>query len=520
MNGADQGINGRSQDAESDPDVSPGRATPSQPYAVPTYKAEPGQVWYHFLHGNVPNHEIDFMYRPVVPQGPLTRTHFGHLARLMKYIEPHASKEFAFTIGNLSRDDTAREPGRGGVGLIFGFRIRGVTDHAGRRDPPFAHGIAAVDRRMDYGALMSVMMAFSQLLFGKGEYDNPSSVLYREYVRYALTKPSVLDVVLKAYVGDFEGLPAPEKTNLALRFRAGDKHQPKRILIVHDNDVEFSDLAECAARIAAVLYTSDVRWTSITTGRDAEVPGGVVVRFVPKESAAFSGGIQGDSSTVVMSLDDVPFNEAELAETMFGALPAAEAEARGLRRGYETNREALVEPPPEFQASTRLSPEEIRAAIGLATGGEAGAPAGPINMPAMGPSESMRGDSESAASVGVWIGVGLGGVFAIVLVILLVMGLGGKSAEKNEEPATGGSAAALPTGAAIPTAKTSAPASAPSRPVADGPKLDGGIIVFDPDHAIPAATGTNKRTPIKKPTKPGKPPKCDPFNSTTLNECK
>ncbi len=67
----------------------------------------------------------------------------------MKYIEPQAHESFAFAIGNLSRDDTQHEPGHGGLALIFGMRIQGVTDHAGRQDPPFAHGIAAVDRELD-----------------------------------------------------------------------------------------------------------------------------------------------------------------------------------------------------------------------------------------------------------------------------------------------------------------------------------------------------------------------------------
>lgn len=181
-----------------------------------------------------------------------------------------------------------------------------------------------------------------------------------------------------------------------------------------------------------------------------------------------------------------------------------------------------MEPPPEFQASTRLSPEEIRAAIGLATGGGAvaGGPAGPIHMPAVGPSESARGDSESAASVGVWIGVGLGGVFAIVLVILLVMGLGGKSEEKNGEPAAGGSAMGTVASTTAPALKPAPSGSAALSPVAEKRKADDGVIVFDPDHAVPSATGTNKRPQTKRPPKAVKPLKCDPFNSTTLNGCK
>src|SRR4051812_9866628 len=118
-------------------------------YVVPVYRATPGTAWYHFLHGNVPGHQIDFMYRPDVPQGPITRQHFSHLARLVKYIEPRAGSPFAFAIGNLSRDDTQYEPGRGGIALIFALRIHGARDHAGRQDPPFCHAVAAADRHLD-----------------------------------------------------------------------------------------------------------------------------------------------------------------------------------------------------------------------------------------------------------------------------------------------------------------------------------------------------------------------------------
>src|ERR1700679_1854281 len=129
------------------------------PYVVPSYRAPGDAAWYHFLHGNVPGHQIDFIYRAEVPQGPLTRQHFSHLSRLMKYIEPQSNERFAFAIGNLSRDDTQYEPGHGGVALIFGLRIHGATDHAGRQDPPFAHGIAAIDRALDGATLIEAAVA-------------------------------------------------------------------------------------------------------------------------------------------------------------------------------------------------------------------------------------------------------------------------------------------------------------------------------------------------------------------------
>ncbi|MEO5730754.1 MAG: hypothetical protein ABI134_09310, partial [Byssovorax sp.] len=135
-------------------------------YVVPSYQALDGAPWYHFLHGNVPGHEIDFIYRPDVPQGPLTEQHFSHLARLMRDIEPPARGPYAFAVGNLSRDDTQHEPGHGGVALLFGLRIHGALDHAGRNDPPFAHAVAAIDRELDPAILLESARAFHQRVLG------------------------------------------------------------------------------------------------------------------------------------------------------------------------------------------------------------------------------------------------------------------------------------------------------------------------------------------------------------------
>ncbi len=122
-------------------------------YVVPRYRAERDAVWYHVLHGTVPGYQIDFMYCPEVPHGAFTQNHFGHLARLMKYIEPRERAPYAFALGNLSRDDVQHEPGHGGVALILGLRVQGVLDHAGRAMPPYAHAIVAVDRTLDRAAL-------------------------------------------------------------------------------------------------------------------------------------------------------------------------------------------------------------------------------------------------------------------------------------------------------------------------------------------------------------------------------
>src|SRR6185503_15119045 len=177
-------------------------------YVVPTHKAPPGTAWYHFLHGNVPGHQIDFMYRPDVPQGPLTQQHFSHLSRLVRYIEPRSRSTYAFAIGNLSRDDTQYEPGRGGVALIFGLRIHGAKDHAGRQDPPFCHAVAAIDRHLDAAGLLAAARVFYQKLLPEEDSEASGSGWYHTYVKSGQNADAVVPL-LRAYVADFEALPAP-----------------------------------------------------------------------------------------------------------------------------------------------------------------------------------------------------------------------------------------------------------------------------------------------------------------------
>lgn len=283
---------------------------------VPSYQALTGAPWYHFLHGNVPGHEIDFIYRPDVPRGPLTEQHFSHLARLMKDIEPPASGPYAFAIGNLSRDDTQHEPGHGGVALLFGLRIHGALDHAGRNDPPFAHAIAAIDREIDPAILLESAKAFRQRVLG---VTGPSG-WYRDYVRCATEGPSAARRTLEAYVKSFEALPPPKPSTMGLKWTSRGANLPRRVVIVHDDDACFDVIATCAAKIAAMLYQSDLRWTSISNGREADVPNGISIRFVAQHE------LVPDPADKVHRIHEIPEEEAEIARQIFDARAAAPEE--------------------------------------------------------------------------------------------------------------------------------------------------------------------------------------------------
>lgn len=306
-------------------------------YRVPTYRAPSGTVFYHFLHGHVPNHQIDFIYRPEIPQGPLLQQHFSHLSRLVKYIEPQPNNSFAFAIGNLSRDDTQHEPGHGGVGLIFSMRVSGVTDHAGRKDPTFAHAAALIGRHLDERILFEALASFYSHLFSRSEDTSASALMYRKYVNAARSDAGAALEVLRGYVKDFDDLPRCLPSTMQSRWSANEAAQPKRVVIVHPNQIRFRHVAQCASRIAAMLYASNIRWTSITNGREADLENGITVRMVSEaDAAAFT------SNAMVLGLADVPAKEEEIAEKVFGAKPvnrASEAApAMGWRARYEAER--------------------------------------------------------------------------------------------------------------------------------------------------------------------------------------
>lgn len=461
------------------------QGTQATGYMVPTYQAPPGTAWLHFLHGNVPQHQIDFIYRPEVPQPPLTQQHFSHLARLVKYIEPRRRSAYAFAIGNLSRDDTQYEPGHGAVALIFGLRIRGAHDHAGRQDPPFCHAVVAVDRHLDAGQIYAAASAFYRRLLPDEESQAEGSGWYHTYVRYA-DNPDALVPLLRAYVADFDALPAPGQSQLGARWVTPEgATPPKRVVIVYRDQEPFENIAACAARLAGVLVESDVRWTVISNGREADVPGGVSVRFVPAEEASAEAG-----EALVLRLEDVPVEAEAIGAQLFGVKTAQQAAARESRAGWRQRYEsqmAAEEIPVEFDLGTQsgvLAAAPMGgAAMGGSRGGGVAAAMGAVGQPREQANAAMMGGAAKAGSeaaeksrlqVRVLVGVGvLLALTGVVAAIVLGLGHGSESAEGVAAPgsavtgsvAPGSAAPEVPKEAAK-TVPTAAASAAPSSAVA------------------------------------------------------
>jgi hypothetical protein len=193
--------------------------------------------------------------------------------------------------------------------------MKGATDHAGRRDPPFAHGIAAVDRHFDYASIYEAAMAFCRKVLGEPDAED-SRALSEMYGRYVAAGGSGRAEVIRGYLGGFDGLSRLGRSRLSAKWLSRGAPPARRVVIVHADDAPFHLIAQCAARIAAVLYQSDVKWTAITTGRESEIPDGISVRFVPRRDA---GNHEADA--LVLPIEQVPREEEEIAAKLFGAGP-------------------------------------------------------------------------------------------------------------------------------------------------------------------------------------------------------
>lgn len=274
------------------------------------YTPDDEPSWYHFIHGDVPTkHIIDFIYRPKVPHGRLTERHFSHLSRLIAYLEPQSSSGFAFTIANLSRDDTQHEPGRGGIALILSLRARGATDNEARPDPPFAHCIVAVDRDITAANLYEAANVFHDLVIGTESSPDPAADFYKTLQRISGANPDSGSTLLRAYVDGFSDLPALQPSQCSKWWTTDDRRDVE-VTIRCPPNMSFHDKAALMARLGALLYHSDLRWTSITTGEEPNALKGIFVRLTSESSFDRPGAIP---------IDEIPSDDLQLARRLFAA---------------------------------------------------------------------------------------------------------------------------------------------------------------------------------------------------------
>ncbi|MEZ4295608.1 MAG: hypothetical protein R3B70_11580 [Polyangiaceae bacterium] len=169
---------------------------------------------------------------------------------------------------------------------------------------------------------------------------------YRSYVRRMKDAPHEVEAFLATAIAELDDIPQPRKSHLAFDYEVDpNATPPARVTIVHDDDEGFGTLAHYAATIGSVLYRSNLRWTSITSGREIDIVGGTTVRFVPASEAPQS------SRGPVHTLDDLPDDEDELIKLFGGRRRVTEVAAPrlGWREKLAAQRPGSLirsEPPP------------------------------------------------------------------------------------------------------------------------------------------------------------------------------
>ena len=290
-------------------------------------------------------------------------------------------------------------PGHGGLAVIFGLRVHGATDHTGRPDPPFSHAIAAIDRELDGAAIEAACVSFHRHIMGGASQGSEGAAFYRAYAA-ARTERSAEEAALVArYVASFGDLPRPMRSRLTQGWRVEGHGRAERVVIVHPDGAPFSQIASCAARLASILYRSDARWTSITTGREADIVNGVSIRLVP-ERDAHGNEVSG---ALAVRIDEIPREDAEAAFQLFRARVVehrarAAARAEGWRGGYaEGHAEAKALEVAEGASSSKEPPETERALIEVASPAPDVTDEGPV-MPSMEAPPSVPGEPERPRS--------------------------------------------------------------------------------------------------------------------------
>ena len=306
-------------------------------------------TWCHVLYGHVPGHQMDFIYEPALPaHSALNLQHFARLRPLVKFLEPHPGDDLAFAIGNLSCGDTQHRPGHGGIALTASLRVPDAIDQIGRHRPVFCHSIVAADLALSADFLHKIGARMLQ------NFRQNGAETYRKYWNTSEEKRTP---ILTQYVSALDDLPLPEQST-----QDGEHERfeppPYNRVFVRFGEVGFDAILACASRMAALLYASNLKWTSITTGSEEELPQradrkqvGLFIRFV-RDWGGLKETYEGDPQTRFIDLDEVPVVEADF-EDLFGIPVRTTGRARGLANANVATQLLNLEPRPESSASGR-----------------------------------------------------------------------------------------------------------------------------------------------------------------------
>lgn len=289
------------------------------------YQPLPGERWYHILFGHVPRYQMEFILRPELPYRKFRPQHFAHLGPQIKFLSPSPMQNAAFAIGNLSSNDTQHIPGRGGLSLLVTTRVAELRDHAQRESPVFAHGLVAVDELMVEATLAQTLSVFLQHVLQEGQG------FYRGY--YTSGQADNLDRV-QGYIRSLRDLPVLDDDNQPAAVFVQyirDEPPPYNQILVDCRQIDVSRIVALMARLAVLLYRSNLKWSTVTTGSEPFEPRlhqgadfGVGVRLLCEgvSDEAIERHLrdaQPQSRAVLLGQDDLPSDDDELAARLFGA---------------------------------------------------------------------------------------------------------------------------------------------------------------------------------------------------------
>lgn len=268
--------------------------------------------WLHYLHGNVPGHQLDWICRPARGAGKATPQHVQHLLDLIQIHDVPTAGEFSLTLGNLSLKDSTWRPGHGAIGLVLHFRLPQSVDHGGRRNPRFVHAAALVDHPVTGNLLESAVRTLLSATVGDREApDRPVDTWYARYL--ACPDEAEASAVLTAYLASFGPLPlgpiSRQDSTWTLMEGAG---LPREVRVACGTrpDGRWEAVLHAMCGLAAVLYHSNVPWGAITTStRSRGGDEGLVLRF------SFEGP-SGRGGELPIDFDDLPSEPDVLARAL------------------------------------------------------------------------------------------------------------------------------------------------------------------------------------------------------------
>lgn len=296
------------------------------------YQPTPSEHWYHVLFGHVPRFQMDFILRPELPYRKFRPQHFAHLGPQIKFLSPAAGLHYAVAIGNLSSNDTQHVAGRGGLSLLVSTRVAELRDHAQRESPVFAHSLIAVDEPLTTGLFSLTVATFVERVLDDGVR------FYRSY--YTSGQADNFERIYN-YVRSLHDLPDPwaptEAVSAELAGAASyssDAPPPYNQILIDCRGINSRQVLQLAARLAVILYRTNLKWTTITTGSEEFEPkiyhgedysiavrlicGGVTIEDAERQARGMAPG----SRIITYGFADLSTSDTELGAQLFG-LPGA-----------------------------------------------------------------------------------------------------------------------------------------------------------------------------------------------------